>query len=78
MRDEILRRAGEAGLRVFSGSCSEVYREDAFSDMPQPDLPIARMLGATSLMMEVHPTLWPERTRARAEKLAAIARAVLV
>jgi hypothetical protein len=72
-----LRRAGEAGLRVFSGSCSEVYREEAFSDMPQPDLPIARALGATSLMMEVHPTLCADRTRARAEKLAIIAGEVL-
>jgi dTDP-4-amino-4,6-dideoxygalactose transaminase len=76
-RDEILRRAGEAGLRVFSGSCSEVYREEAFSDMPQPDLPVARALGATSLMTEVHPTLRPDRTQVRAERLAAIAREVL-
>jgi hypothetical protein len=72
-----LRRAGEAGLRVFSGSCSEVYREEAFSDMPQPDLPVARALGATSLMTEVHPTLRPDRTQVRAERLAAIAREVL-
>jgi dTDP-4-amino-4,6-dideoxygalactose transaminase len=33
LRNEILERAQEAGLRVFSGSCSEVYREKAFSDM---------------------------------------------
>ena len=76
-RDEILRRAGEAGLRLFSGSCSEVFREQAFSDMPTPDLPVARELGETSLMMEVHPTLRPERTEQRAGHLAEIVRDVL-
>jgi len=76
-RDEILRRANEAGLRVFSGSCSEVYREEAFSDMPRPDLPIARELGATSLMTEVHPTLRPELVARRAAELARIAAEVL-
>jgi dTDP-4-amino-4,6-dideoxygalactose transaminase len=76
-RDEILRRAGAAGLRVFSGSCSEVYLEEAFSDMDTPRLPIARELGATSLMVEVHPTLRPERVEQRAAALAAIAADVL-
>jgi dTDP-4-amino-4,6-dideoxygalactose transaminase len=76
-RDEILRRAGEAGVKVFSGSCSEIYLEDAFSDMARPDLPVARELGRTSLMMEVHPTLRPERLKARASILAQIVREVL-
>jgi dTDP-4-amino-4,6-dideoxygalactose transaminase len=76
-RDEILRRAGEAGLKVFSGSCSEIYLEGAFSDLPRPDLPVARELGRTSLMMEVHPTLRPERLAARAALLAQIVREVL-
>jgi dTDP-4-amino-4,6-dideoxygalactose transaminase len=73
-RDRILAEAGEAGLRVFSGSCSEIYREAAFSDMATPALPLARMLGETSLMVEVHPTLRPERLQARAELLAGIVR----
>jgi dTDP-4-amino-4,6-dideoxygalactose transaminase len=76
-RDEILRLAGEAGLRVFSGSCSEVYLEKAFDDLPRPDLPVARRLGATSLMVEVHPTLRPDLLARRAEMLALIAESVL-
>jgi dTDP-4-amino-4,6-dideoxygalactose transaminase len=77
LRDRILAEATSAGLRVFSGSCSEVYREAAFSDMAQPILPVARSLGETSLMVEVHPTLMPERIQARAELLAKIIRQVL-
>jgi dTDP-4-amino-4,6-dideoxygalactose transaminase len=76
-RDEILQGAGAAGLRVFSGSCSEVYLEKGFSDMDTPRLPIARDLGATSLMMEVHPTLRPELVERRAAALADIAASVL-
>ena len=76
-RDEILRRAEEAGLRVFSGSCSEIYREGAFRDLAQPDLPVAKMLGESSIMVEVHPTLDPNLLSRRAEVLAGIADVVL-
>lgn len=76
-RDAILQRAAGEGLRLFSGSCSEVYREGAFADLPAPDLPQARALQASSLMMEVHPTLDPDRLARRAEALAAIARDIL-
>ncbi len=76
-RDEILRQAGQAGLRVFSGSCSEVYREKAFDFLEQGELPVARLLGEQSLMVEVHPTLRPDLLKHRAETLAAIARTVL-
>ena len=76
-RDEILRRAAESGLRVFAGSCSEIYLESAFDDMVRPDCPNARELGRRSLAMEVHPTLDPEQLERRAGKLAEIARQVL-
>jgi dTDP-4-amino-4,6-dideoxygalactose transaminase len=76
-REAILRRAEEERLKLFSGSCSEVYREEAFADLPAPDLPVARELGRSSLMVEVHPTLRPDLTRRRAERLAAILREVL-
>jgi dTDP-4-amino-4,6-dideoxygalactose transaminase len=76
-RDEILRRATEAGLRVFSGSCSEVYLEGAFADLPKPDLPKTRALGQRSLMVEVHPTLQTELVQKRAAVLADIVRDVL-
>ncbi|MFN3943467.1 MAG: DegT/DnrJ/EryC1/StrS family aminotransferase [Allosphingosinicella sp.] len=76
-RDEILRLASEAELRLFSGSCSEVYLEGAFADLPRPELPHARALGKSSLMVEVHPTLRPELVRQRAAALAGIVRQVL-
>jgi len=76
-RNEILGRAAEVGLRVFSGSCSEVYLESAFSDMTIPELPVARELGQTSLMVEVHPTLRPELVEQRAQHLARIATELL-
>ena len=66
VRDEILARAGKKGLRVFSGSCSEIYREAAFKDLQQPALPVAGQLGRTSLMVEVHPTIVPESLKIRA------------
>jgi dTDP-4-amino-4,6-dideoxygalactose transaminase len=65
LRDAILEAATAAGLRVFSGSCSEVYREAAFADMPVEPLPVARELGDSSLMFEVHHRLtrndWNDR-----------------
>ncbi|HEX8669494.1 MAG TPA: DegT/DnrJ/EryC1/StrS aminotransferase family protein [Allosphingosinicella sp.] len=76
-RDEILRRAGETGLRVFSGSCSEVYLERAFDALPRPDCPVARSLGERSLMVEVHPTLEPGLLARRADALAEIVAMVL-
>ena len=76
-REEILARAGEAGLRLFTGSCSEVYLEQAFRDLPRPDLPNARAMTKSSLAVETHPTLRPDRLRLRAEKLAEIVRAVV-
>jgi dTDP-4-amino-4,6-dideoxygalactose transaminase len=76
-RDEILARAGQAGLRVFSGSCSEVYLEKAFDAVDRPDLPVAGRLGRSSLMLEVHPTLRPDLLARRAEALAIITESVL-
>ena len=76
-RSEILQRAAEAGLRLFSGSCSEMYLEEAFRDLPTPDCPVARTLTSTSLMVEVHPTLRPDLLERRAELLASICADVL-
>jgi dTDP-4-amino-4,6-dideoxygalactose transaminase len=76
-RDMILARAGQAGLRLFSGSCSEIYLEGAFGDIAKPNVPIARELGETSLMLEVHPTLRPDLLRRRADLLASIVADVL-
>jgi dTDP-4-amino-4,6-dideoxygalactose transaminase len=77
LRAEIVKRSAAAGLRVFSGSCSEIYLEGAFADLPLPHCPVAHSLGARSLMVEVHPTLRQDLLKLRAEQLAAIARDVL-
>jgi len=77
LRSEILQRAGGEGLRVFSGSCSEIYLEKPFSDVLHNDCPVSRSLGARSLMVEVHPTLRPDLLKMRADRLAEIARSVL-
>jgi len=76
-RNLIVARAQERGLRVFSGSCSEIYREDAFDGLPHPPCPVAHELGQTSLMVEVHPTLDPELLQQRARQLAQIMSEIL-
>ena len=77
LRDRILGEAAACGIRCFAGSCPEVYRENALSGAVQERLPVARELGETSLMMEVHPTLDEARLGERADALAAIVDRVL-
>ena len=77
LRSELLKRSAAEGLRLFSGSCSEIYLEQAFDGLQRPDCPVSRSLGARSLMVEVHPTLRPDLLKLRAERLAEIAAAVL-
>jgi dTDP-4-amino-4,6-dideoxygalactose transaminase len=62
-RDRIMAEINDAGVPCFSGSCSEVYLEKAFDDTgwrPAARLPVAKVLGETSLMFLVHPTLLNE------------------
>ena len=59
-RDRIVAEFHARGIPCFQGSCSEVYLEKAFDGSgfrPLQRLPVARELGATSLMWLVHPTL---------------------
>jgi dTDP-4-amino-4,6-dideoxygalactose transaminase len=59
-RERILQEIIVRGVPCYSGSCSEVYLEKAFDDTewrPRESLPVARELGATSLMFLVHPGL---------------------
>jgi dTDP-4-amino-4,6-dideoxygalactose transaminase len=77
LRDRILAAGRGAGLRIGSGSCSEIHREAAFTDLEVGPLPIAKALGESSMMFEVHPTLDLPRQHARAEALAEIVRKVL-
>jgi dTDP-4-amino-4,6-dideoxygalactose transaminase len=59
-RDQIVAAITAQGVPCFSGSCSEIYREEAFLRAgigPAAALPVAKALGETSLMFLVHPTL---------------------
>lgn len=59
-RDRIMNAVTAQGVPCFSGSCSEIYLEQAFVHAgygPQERLPVAQELGETSLMFLVHPTL---------------------
>ena len=58
-RDRVVEAVTAEGIPCFSGSCSEIYLEKAFPPGMRPPerLPIAKELGETSLMFQVHPTL---------------------
>lgn len=59
-RDRIINEIMALGAPCYQGSCSEVYLEKAFDGTgwrPQAPLPVARLLGETSIMFLVHPTI---------------------
>jgi dTDP-4-amino-4,6-dideoxygalactose transaminase len=65
-RDRIIESMLAEGVPCFSGSCSEIYMEEAFplEWRPAGGLEVARQLGETSLMFLVHPTLNAEHIAA--------------
>lgn len=76
VRDRIMNAMVAAGVPCFSGSCSEVYREKAFTDLglgPEERLPVAKALAESSLMFLVHPTL----AEAEIEKTCSVLRDVM-
>ena len=76
-RDRIMAEAVDRGVPCFSGSCPEIYREKAITDLglaPPDRLPVARELGESSLMLLVHPTLSEDQVLAMAETLASVLR----
>jgi len=59
-RDRIVETMVAQGVPCYQGSCSEIYREKAFTDAclaPAQRLPIAQQLGETTFCLLVHPTL---------------------
>lgn len=59
-RDKIILEIIKLGMPAFSGSCSEIYKERCFKDLgltPELDLTNAKILGESSLMFQVHPTI---------------------
>jgi dTDP-4-amino-4,6-dideoxygalactose transaminase len=73
-RDRILKEINQAGISCQTGSCPEIYLEKAFPlPMRPPErLPVARELGETSLMFQVHPTLTPDHMNRIADVVAAV------
>jgi dTDP-4-amino-4,6-dideoxygalactose transaminase len=58
-RDRILAEIIAAGVPVGTGTCPEIYREQAFvgtPSAPSAPLPVSRMLGETSMMLPCDPT----------------------
>ena len=64
-RDRIMVAIGAEGVPCYSGSCAEIYREQAFPPQwrPAERLPVASEVGETSLMFLVHPTLAAQDVR---------------
>jgi dTDP-4-amino-4,6-dideoxygalactose transaminase len=59
-RDRIMAEINAKGVPCYSGSCSEIYLEKAFNGHPSKPaqrLPTAQLLGETSLMWLIHPSL---------------------
>lgn len=74
-RDRILEELNDLGVPAMQGSCSEVYLEKAFdgkSFKPKASLPVAKELGETSLMFQVHPTLTNEQMEWVSEQLKSV------
>jgi dTDP-4-amino-4,6-dideoxygalactose transaminase len=62
-RDRILAAIAAEGVSILTGSCPEIYLEQAFDGRPERPaerLPVARELGETSLSLALHPALGPE------------------
>ena len=76
-RDRLLQAVNAEGIPCFSGSCSEIYLEQAFSRaglQPATRLTVARQLGETSLMFLVHPTLSDEELGQTVEAVSKVVR----
>ncbi|WP_299402011.1 DegT/DnrJ/EryC1/StrS aminotransferase family protein [uncultured Roseobacter sp.] len=79
-RDRMLAEISKAGFPAFSGSCSEIYREETFTSRglaPEAPLPVAQALGETSLAFLVDTTWDAERTAKLADTVRDIANRAL-
>lgn len=76
-RDRILLEINHLGFPAYSGSCSEIYLEGCFQQSgfyPSKRLPVAQLLGETSLMFLVHPTISVAQMSAYAKAIASVLR----
>jgi dTDP-4-amino-4,6-dideoxygalactose transaminase len=77
-RNAIMQAIKTEGVPCFVGSCSEIYLEKAFiARRKHPRLPVAKLLGESSLMFLVHPTLSDEHIAVTCQAIeSVIAKAV--
>lgn len=74
-RDRIMVELNKKGIPCIVGGCSEIYREKAFAKMaPSERLPNAKLLGETSLVFPVYPTLSPEHIQQMSEIISDVMR----
>ena len=76
-RDRVMAEINELGVPCYSGSCPEVYLEQAFEGSgyrPAKRLPNARELGETSLMFLCHPTLTDDEVAQTCEAIETVMR----
>ena len=62
-RDRIIKEINKLGVPCYSGSCSEIYLEKAFSNLkpyPKDRLTVAKALGEASLMLPIDHTVSSE------------------
>jgi dTDP-4-amino-4,6-dideoxygalactose transaminase len=77
-RDRIVETITAEGVPCYQGSCSEVYLEKAFDGTgwrPEERLPTAKVLGETSIMFLVHPTLTEAEVSKTCEAVRRVMRA---
>ncbi len=74
-RDRIVAEISAKGFPALQGGCNEIYLEKCFQNAgmaPSSRLPVARLLGETSLMFLVHPTITAEQMTAYAEAIRSV------
>lgn len=71
-RDRLLEAINAQGVPCYTGTCSEIYLENAFESggfRPSVRLPVARALGERALMFLVHPSLTEADLKRTAEAI---------
>lgn len=75
-RDRVVAEISARGVPCFTGSCSEIYLEEAFPQdwKPTERHRVAKELGETSVMFLVHPTLEESQVKAFGHDIACLLR----
>ena len=74
-RERIIKEISLEGYPAYEGSCSEIYLEKSFINRnlnPPNRLPNAKLLGETSLMFLIHPTITEKNMNMYANKICEV------